>query len=55
MLKLTDPKQNSHTVVFRLEFGVHCSTEHHTLFESLETVYGEDPCHYNEEKSILLW
>ena len=54
MLKLTDPKQNTHTVVFRLEFGVHCSAEHHTLFESLETVYGEDPCHYNEEKSILL-
>lgn len=54
MLKLIDPKQNFHTVVFRLEFGVHCSTEHHNLFESLEIAYGEEPCHYNEEKSILL-
>ena len=48
-----DPNQNFRTVVFRSEFGVHCSTEHHTLLESLETVYGEEPCPYNEEKLIL--
>ena len=58
MLKLIkfffgDPNQNFRTVVFWLEFGVHCSPEHHTLFESLETVYGEEPCHYNEEEFIL--
>ena len=57
MLKLIkffgNPNQNFRTNVFRLEFGVHCSPEHHTLFESLETVYEEELCHYNEEELIL--
>ena len=48
-----DPNQNFRTNVFRLEFGVHCSPEHHTLFESLETVHEEELCHYNEEELIL--
>ena len=48
-----DPNQNFRTNVFRLEFGVICSPEHHTLFESLESVYEEELCHYNEEELIL--